>query len=173
MDKNVYIHRMRTTCISIKRQKAAILKTVLIGISLTLASILLAAGQPAPGRHPHYLHARADLRRARLLVEVKDSPEVHDHLHFARTEIDKAVEEIDRASVVDHQDVEDNPPIDTSLDRNGRLHKAIELLQSARKDIGMEEDNGADHTWKSRAYQYIDRAINSTRAAAKALGVTM
>ena len=67
------------------------------------------------------------------------------------------IREIDRAAVVDHKDVYDNPPIDRSLDRPGRMHKALELLQSARGDISREEDNPRAIAWRDAAYQHIDK----------------
>ncbi len=96
-----------------------------------------------PGRHPAYLHARSDLRTAQWLMRVHDDPDVMRRIHQADVEIDRAVHEIDVAASFDHKDLEDHPPIDTSLDRPGRFRKAMELLQRARADIAREEDDPA------------------------------
>ena len=113
------------------RRKVLNLKTASVALTLA-AAFIMSSRADTPGAHPAYIHARNDLRRARLYVEVKDSPEVHDHLHYARIEIDKAIAEIDHAAAMDHKAIIDTPDIDATLDRPGRLHKAVDLLRSAR-----------------------------------------
>jgi hypothetical protein len=154
-----------------ERQKAAILKALLLGGLLSLtAMVLVAGGIP---KHPHYLHARTLIREARLLVEVQDSPEVHDHLHHAREYMDHAIRAIDDAAVISHEDINDNPKVDKTLDRPGRLHHAVQLLRYARQDLGQESNGDGDLPWRNLAYSDIDKAINSCKAAAQALGVTI
>ena len=67
-----------------------------------------------PGRHPRYLHARTDLRTAQFLLRVEAEPNVMRHVRQVDREIELAVSEIDRASVIDHKDIEDHPRIDRS-----------------------------------------------------------
>lgn len=124
-----------------------------------------------PGRHPRYLHARTDLRTAQLLLRVHDEPNVMRHVDAVFAEIDAAVREIDRASVIDHKDLEDHPRIDTGLDRPGRFRKAMALLVSARRDINEEEDNPRAIAWRNAAFQHIDAAMEQMRRAARDLRI--
>jgi hypothetical protein len=129
-----------------------------------------------PGRHPAYLHARIDLRRAQMLMRVHDDPDVMRRIHQADVEIDRAIHEMDVAAKFDHKDMDDHPPIDANLDRPGRFRKAMELLEKARADIGREEDDPSAIGWRDLSYRHIDAAMNFVRHAAhdlqmeKALG---
>lgn len=138
-------------------------------IVLALVAALAFATLAMAGRHPRYLHARSDLRTAQFLMRVHDEDNVMRHLRQADREIDAAVREIDTAAVIDHRDIEDHPPIDRSLDRRGRFHKAMELLQAARSDIGREEDNPRAIGWRDAAYRHIDEAIGQLRRAVRDL----
>jgi len=138
-------------------------------ILVVAAALIAVAGLALAGRHPHYLRARTDLRTAQFLMRVHDEDNVMRHLREADAEIDRAVREIDHAAVIDHKDLEDHPPIDRSLDRRGRFHKAMELLQSARADIGREEDNPRAIGWRDEAYRHIDAAIGQLRRAVRDL----
>ncbi|HEY1221406.1 MAG: hypothetical protein ABSE42_19600 [Bryobacteraceae bacterium] len=144
-------------------------KTKLPMILVVAAALIAVAGLALAGRHPHYLRARTDLRTAQFLMRVHDEDNVMRHLREADAEIDRAVREIDHAAVIDHKDLEDHPPIDRSLDRRGRFHKAMELLQSARADIGREEDNPRAIGWRDEAYRHIDAAIGQLRRAVRDL----
>ena len=144
----------------------------------TKLPIILAAGAvlivsavafAQPRHHPRYLHARTDLRTAQYLMRVHDEDNVMRHLRRADEEIDQAVAEIDRAAVIDHRDLEDHPPIDRRLDRRGRFHRAMELLQAARSDIGREEDNPRALAWRDAAYRHIDAAMDQLRRAVRDL----
>ena len=119
-----------------------------------------------PGRHPAYLHARTDLRRAQMIMRVNDDPDVMRRIHQADVEIDRAIHEMDIAARFDHKDLEDHPPIDANLDRRGRFHRAMELLQKARADIGREEDDPSAIGWRDLAYRHIDAAMGFVRRAA-------
>jgi len=138
---------------------------IILGVAAALAFSTLALA----GRHPHYLRARTDLRTAQFLMRVHDEDNVMRHLREADAEIDRAVREIDHAAVIDHKDLEDHPSIDRSLDRRGRFHKAMELLQSARADIGREEDDPRAIGWRDAAYRHIDAAIEQLRRAVRDL----
>ena len=65
--------------------------------------------------------------------------------------IDDAIAEIKRASIDDGKDLNDHPPVDARLDHTGRLHRARQLLDSARQDISHEEDNGLAQGLQLRA----------------------
>jgi hypothetical protein len=144
-------------------------KTKLPMILVVAAALIAVSGLALAGRHPRYMHARTDLRTAQFLMRVHDEDNVMRHLREADAEIDRAVREIDHAAVIDHRDLEDHPPIDRSLDRRGRFHKAMELLQAARADIGGEEDNPRAIGWRDEAYRHIDAAIGQLRRAVRDL----
>lgn len=122
------------------------------------------------GRHPRYLHARTDLRAAERLLEIREEQGFMRFLDTGRREVEEAIVEIDRASVLDRKDLEDHPPIDTSLDRPGRFGRILALLRSARKDISEEEDNPSAWGWRNAAFRHIDAAIGSVEEAARFRG---
>ena len=62
-----------------------------------------------PGPHPHYLHARSDLRVAEQMMMVRDEPNVMGDLRAAADRIHQAIRLLDEAAVIDRKDVDDNP----------------------------------------------------------------
>src|SRR5580693_9016392 len=112
----------------------------LIGLAAAIAPAALNAD--TPGRHPAYLRARSDLRRAQFLLRVQEEPNVTRRLREADRETEAAIHEIDAAAVIDRKDLEDHPPVDTHLERRARLRRIVELMRSARGDLAREEDNG-------------------------------
>ncbi len=144
-------------------------KTTLIGLLFLAAAIIPAGLADTPGRHPRYLHARTDLRAAQWLLRVHDEPNVMNHIRAVDQEIDRAVFEIDQASVLDRRDLRDHPPVDERMDRRGRFGRAMELLREARAEIDREEDNPAARGWLNRAFEHIDGAIDQLRRAARDL----
>ncbi len=141
---------------------------VILAAAVALA-VSAAAFADTPGRHPHYLRARTDLRTAQLLLRVQDEPNVMRHVRQVDREIDLAVGEIDRASVIDRKHIEDHPPFDRGLDRRGRFRRAMALLVGARADIGREEDNPRAAGWRDAAFRHIDAAMGQLRRAAHEL----
>jgi hypothetical protein len=142
--------------------------TIVLAAAAALAVSVVASAE-TPGRHPRYIHARSDLRTAQWLLRVHDEDNVMRHVRRVDEEINQAVAELDRAAVIDHKDVFDHPPIDRSLDRPGRFHKALELLRAARADIGREEDNPRASAWRDAAYGHIDAAIDQLKRAVRDL----
>ena len=120
----------------------------------------------APGRHPAYFRARADMRVAQSLLRVRDEPNVMRNLRAADDEIEAAIREVDHAAVIDRKDIDDRPRPDAGLDRPGRLRKIVELLRSSRMDLGREEDNGGARGWRDAAYRHIDAALEHVHRAA-------
>ena len=113
----------------------------------------------------------AILRAAQWLSRGSADPDVARRLHEADQEIELAIHEIDRASVVDHKDMQDHPRIDARLDRNGRFRRMMELLQKSRVDIGREEDNPNSVGWRDLAYRHIDKAMEFVHHAARDLRI--
>jgi hypothetical protein len=143
---------------------------MIFAVAAALAVSAVAVAE-TPGRHPRYLHARTDLRTAQFLLRVEAEPNVMRHVHQVDREIDLAVTEIDRASVIDHKDIQDRPPIDRSLDRRGRFNKAMALLKGARADIAHAEDNPRAVGWRDAAYRHIDAAMEQLRRAGRDLHI--
>ncbi len=139
------------------------MKNLVIGVAL-LASTALA---DVPGRHPAYLHARSDLRRADQLLLARDEPNVMRDLQVADEAVRRAIGEIDRASVIDRKSLDSNPPVDVRMDRPGRMRETFRLLQSAKNDITREEDNPYAMEWRNRAIHHIDEALGFLRKAAQ------
>jgi hypothetical protein len=133
------------------RHCAAILFVVAICSALTLAD--------EPGKHPAYLHALTDLRHARAhLDKVSPSDRIDNEEQRAIDEIDKAIGEIKHASIDDGKNLNDHPPVDAHMDRAGRYHRTLELLDKAHTDIAREEDDPSVRGLRDRALHHIDEA---------------
>jgi hypothetical protein len=140
-----------------------------IGIAtLAAAAMLFTVGtrtKAEPQKHPAYLHALSDLRFARALLERPDGGELHQQEKDARHEIDKAIDEIKRAAIDDGKDLNDHPPVDVHLPWAGRLHKALEVLDDAHRDVTKEEDDPAAQGLQMRAIEHIDKAHHHVEEA--------
>lgn len=139
------------------------LALTLIGLAAAITPAAMNAD--TPGRHPAYLRARSNLRAAQFLLRVREEPNVARHLMEADHEDEAAIGEIDRAAVLDHKDVDDHPRVDLRLERRERFRKIVELLRTARADLGREEDNGRARGWRDAAYQHIDQALEHVHKA--------
>jgi hypothetical protein len=144
-------------------------KVLLFTAALGFAAILLPP-QASAQRHPHYLHARTDLRTAEFILhDMQLEPNVMRHIRTAEAEIGRAIHEIDHAAVLDNKDLNDHPHIDTHLDGRGRFREVKRLLDAARRDIGREEDNPNAIRWRDAAFLHIDAAVEEMRRAARDL----
>src|SRR5579863_3561600 len=128
-----------------------------------LAALALVPTAAAQFRHPLYMHARSDLRRAVMLMRVPDEPNVMRDMQTASALVERAIHEVDIAAVIDRRDIDDNPRVDTGLGRGSRFREILRLLGSARNDLGREEDNGMAAQWRNRAYGFIDDAMAMVR----------
>lgn len=116
--------------------------------------------------HPAYLHALADLRAARWLIDHRTGDwRQSGEEREAVGQIDEAMALIKHASIDDGKDLNDHVGLDEKPDRRGRLHQAIEYLERARADVDKEEDNAFAEGLKARAAERITRAIERTRIA--------
>jgi hypothetical protein len=127
-----------------------------IALSITL---LAPAGIWAQYRHPRYLHARSDLRRAQFLMRIPDEPNVTRDMQAASDRVERAIHELDAAAMFDRKDIDDHPSVDTHIGRGSRFREMLRLLGSARKDISEEEDNPRAAQWRNRAFGLIDEAM--------------
>lgn len=124
-----------------------------------------AAFADTPGRHPAYLHARADLVRARLLMQLRDDPYVQAPLGRAIEEVNAAIREIDHAAAWDRKDLDDRPPVDVRLRGRDKFREIDRLMHSAQRDIDREEDSGVAREWRNRAHFHIEEAVQHLRRA--------
>src|SRR5580704_17611509 len=130
--------------------------TLPIAFAVTL---LAPAGIWAQYRHPRYLHARSDLRRAQFLMRIPDEPNVMRDMNTAADLVERAIHELDAAAMFDRKDIDDHPPVDTRMGRGSRFREVLRLLGSARNDISQEEDNPRAAEWRNRAFRFIDDAM--------------
>jgi len=142
------------------------LRTLTLGlIGLAAAFAPAVVNGDTPGRHPAYLRARSDLRRAQFLLRVREEPNVTRRLIEADREVEAAIGEIDRAALIDRKDLDDRPRVDANLERRGRFRRIIDLMRSARADLAREEDNGRARGWRDEAYRHIDEALEHMHRA--------
>jgi hypothetical protein len=121
-----------------------------------MALTALAPFAAAQFRHPAYLHARSDLRRATLLMRIPDEPNVNRDMAVAADFTERAIHELDAAAMFDRKDIDEHPPIDTHMGRGGRFREMLRLLDSARHDIDREEDNPRARVPKYRWCDGVD-----------------
>jgi len=128
-------------------------------IFMALAATSLAPFATAQFRHPAYLHARSDMRRATLLMRIPDEPNVNRDMAMAADFTERAIRELDNAAMFDRKDIDDHPPVDVRLGRGSRFQEILRLLDSARHDIEREEDNPRAREWRNRAFRNLDDAM--------------
>jgi len=133
---------------------------LLVAIS---AAMWLPFSLAAQGHHPRYIHARADLRRAILLMRIPDEPNVMRDMQAASGLVERAIHELDVAARFDRKDIDDNPRIDTHIGRGSRFREILRLLGSARDDIAHEEDNPRAAEWRNRAFRFVEDAMAMVR----------
>jgi hypothetical protein len=132
--------------------------------SILLAIALLTPlGAWAQFHHPHYLQARTDLRRAVLLMQVPEEPNVMRDMRVASEQTEHAIHELDIAARFDLRDINEHPPVDVRMGRGSRFREILRLLGSARADIAREEDNPLARIWRNRAFGFIDGAMDTVR----------
>ncbi len=137
------------------------MKTLIRTILLTslVAACVGGAFADEPGHHPRYLHALSDLRHARAHLERLAMNEQRDEMErHAIQQIDEAINEMKRASIEDGKNLNDHPAIDARLRRGDRYREALELLDAARRDARMEEDDPRSRGLQHRIISHIDNA---------------
>jgi Beta-propeller repeat len=117
------------------------------------------------GDDPSYVHALSDLYTARNHLARVEESDVSRETANAIQEIDEAIAEIRIAITDDDKDPHEHPPVDAGPDRTGPFHRSEQLLEKARKDISLEEDNGSTQQLQHSAIGHIDKAIQDVEAA--------
>jgi hypothetical protein len=134
---------------------------------ITSAVLMLFVATPSsaanPGKHPAYLHALSDLRDARAYLERLGSERVDHQEERAVSKIDAAIKEIKHAAIDDGKNINDHVLLDAHLRRSGRFHRALELLDRARKDVSREEDQENTRGLQIRVIDHIDEARNEVK----------
>jgi hypothetical protein len=142
------------------------------GIAAAVVAAALIAAAPAwaddSDRRPDYLRALGDLRGARAQLVHFGSDPVDHEAEQAVYDIDRAINEIKSVAVMDSTDVQEHAPPDAHLARNGRFHKAMGLLDTARRHISGEEDQPDAKVVQLRAIRHIEEA---RREVARAMAV--
>jgi hypothetical protein len=118
-----------------------------------------------PGRHPAYLHALTDLRDARAHLEHLSSDPVDHAEGRAIDNIDRAIDEIKRAAIMDGKNIQDHMPVDAHLLRRDRFRKAMELLNKAKQDVSGEEDQPDTQGLQLRVVNRINAALHDVNHA--------
>jgi hypothetical protein len=138
-------------------------------LQIAVAAAALFAAVPTwadnPGKHPAYLHALSDLRDARAHLEHFSNDAVNQEEEHAIAQIDKAISDIKQAAIMDGKDIQDHKPVDAHLQRTGRFHKALELLDKAKQDVSGEEDQPDTQGLQMRVIHHIDEARRSVKHA--------
>ncbi len=131
--------------------------------------LLSAASVSAQGAHPAYLHALSDLRAARWLIDHRPGnwKQSADEAAAVRS-IDAAINDIKKAAIDDHKDINDHVGVQEVPDRQGRLHRALDLLRKTHNDLNKEEDNAWAQGLKGRAMHDVDEAARFTEKAMQA-----
>jgi hypothetical protein len=120
------------------------------------------------GQHPAYLHALSDLRAARWLIEHKPGNwKATEEEMGAVNEIDKAIEELKKASIDDGKDINFHPKVDEKADHPGRIHESLQYLQKAKSDVNEEEDNKFAQNLNVKIFNHIGKAIEFAEKAKK------
>jgi hypothetical protein len=144
---------------------ARLLPAGLLGLAMALtlpfAALLPATATAQEFRHPAYLHSVPLLRDARWLLEWRERGPGEERERAAQVEIDRALQEVERAAAIDNRFVY-QPPRQDAYPGPARLRRASELLRAARADITLPEDLPAARALQYRAIGHIDAAIRLT-----------
>jgi len=118
-----------------------------------------AVAPPPPGAvHPRYASAISDLRYARALLFRPDWRDIMRDQRAAVEEIDRAIGAAKAAAIDDGKNPDAHPPIDARMGWEGRFRKAMELLDSAQRNLSFEEDNRAAGAWRAAALRNVENA---------------
>ncbi|MBP4050239.1 hypothetical protein [Chromobacterium violaceum] len=118
-----------------------------------------------PAEHPYYLHAMSDLRQARAYLARPDYPQIADDERRAVAEIDAALGEMQRAAIEDGKDPWRYEQPDARMSPTDRFHRAMELLDAARRDAGHQEDDPWVRDLQRRILRHIDAAHRAVQQA--------
>jgi hypothetical protein len=149
--------------------KLTVSKLLLVCLAGTLALPATMSAQAA--KHPEFLHALSDLRAARgYLDQLTSNQAVDSDSAKAIHEINDAITDLKKASIDDGKDLNWHPPVDASLGKTGRFHKAKELLEKAHNDVAQPETDAQAQALQSRILGHISEAHRAVDQAIAAAG---
>ena len=142
-------------------------------LKMSLAALLILSGcattsvvMVGPGRHPAYLRAMADLRAASWALEHRNGDaDVVDDETGAVVEISAAIDNIKQAAYDDNKNPNGFRRPDAILDYRGRLHRALDLLNSAHRELAQEEDNASVLDLRDSAVGHVEQAAQLVKKA--------
>lgn len=115
----------------------------------------------------HYANARTSLKQAQLLMRVQQQPNVQLTLKSADDEVQAAIAELDRGAHTGGKDIAEHPGIDTSqITEVARLRGIVDLLHTARNEIGQEAADRSSDAWRTDALKHIASALEAVHRAA-------
>jgi hypothetical protein len=128
----------------------------------------------APGEHPHFLHAIADLREARGILRQNDRGygQIARRQRAAIDDIGKAIGFARTGAVDDGKSPNDDIASAHHLGRQARLKAALNLLHDAENEMAASHEADADSTHSlgdaakatGDAAHEVDKAIHADRA---------
>jgi hypothetical protein len=137
------------------------LTTAAFGLS---AFLLFALGTPAQAQRPHYLHALANLREARELLQTDSRPGFRFAQEHAIEEIERAIHEVSEAVREEGRNPHHTPP-PAGGDPNRPMRSALALLDDARRDIASGADETGHIGLQMRALRHVDEARHTLEHA--------
>lgn len=142
------------------------LSTWCLAAALLLSGCATRVVVVGPGRHPAYLRALADLRAARWALQHRlgDSNVGVDEAG-ALSEIGAAIDKIRQAAYDDARNPNGFRRSDAVLDYRGRLHRALDFLNNARRELAQEEDNPSVLVLRDSALGHVNQAAQWVKKA--------
>ncbi len=139
------------------------LKVHLLALCGIAIAGLFFAGNATPAAaqaavHPGYLHAIADLREARLILQGKFTKPAHiQAVSVALPDVEHAIYELKQASKLDEKNLGD-VPAHPNMSPEGAFQKVAQLLAMARQEAMKPESDRTAITFRDQAVRHIDAA---------------
>jgi hypothetical protein len=118
--------------------------------------------------HPRYAQAISDLRMARAFLYRGDWRDAMRDQRAAVDEIDRAIATARQASIDDGRNPDSAPPPDGRMPWGDRFRRAMEMLDSAQRNLSFAEDNAAASGWRAAAIDSVVRARDFVARAQRA-----
>lgn len=80
-------------------------------------------------------------------------------------EISAAINELQKAALMDGKGMDWQPTAVEVMPRSGRLHATVDLLRKAHSDVAREEDDPRSRGFQQRGLQHVDAALDTAQHA--------
>ena len=138
-----------------------------------LGAIALAFSLPgmalAKQKHPGYSRTMDDLRLARALLQRTNEAQTldgsQDEVSLSISNIDGAMEEINKEIGAGRKKQRALPRIDTRMPWADRLSSSLRLIEMAQQDCSKEKDNAGDQGLQARVLNQLDQAYTRLTVA--------